>query len=111
MFKEFRSKARGLPDLLPYACLWRPHLIINKDGSMTIIYRYAGPDLESASHEELAAQSARLNAALSVLGNGWMLNADTYRRAAAPYPEGERYFPDATSALIEEERRAQYNRQ
>lgn len=78
---------------------------------MTVIYRYAGPDLESASHEELAVQSARLNAALTVLGNGWMLNADTYRRAAASYPEGERYFPDATSALIEEERRAQYNRQ
>src|SRR6266851_4414692 len=109
MLKEFRSRARGIGDLLNYAALVGEGIVLLKDGAFLAGWHYAGPDLESASHEELAAQSARLNAALSTLGNGWMLNVDAHRRPASGYPEaGEGNFPDPTTLMIEEERRAQY---
>lgn len=109
MLKEFRSRARGIGDLLNYAVLADDGIMLLKDGAFLGGWYYAGPDLESASHEELAVQSAQMNAALSVLGNGWMLNVDAHRRAASDYPEGETYFPDPTTAVIEEERRLEYN--
>ena len=31
--KDYRSRAKGLPDLLPYAALIAPGVILNKDGS------------------------------------------------------------------------------
>ena len=87
MLKEFRSRARGIADLLNYAILVDEGVILLKDGAFLAGWHYAGHDLDSASHEELAAQSARVNAALATLGNGWMLNVDVHRRAATGYPE------------------------
>ena len=30
---DYRTKTRGLPDLLPYAALIAPGIVLNKDGS------------------------------------------------------------------------------
>ena len=32
---DYRTKTKGLPDLLPYAALVEPGVILNKDGSFT----------------------------------------------------------------------------
>ena len=32
-FTDYRTKTKGLPDLLPYAVLVEPGVILNKDGS------------------------------------------------------------------------------
>ena len=78
-----------------------------KDGAFLAAWAYAGPDLESASHEELAVLSSQVNAALARLGNGWMLHVDALRRPSIGYPEGGA-FPDPTTRLLDAERRAQY---
>ncbi len=107
MLREHRTRAHGLPDLLNFAALVDEGVVLNKDGSFLTAWWYAGPDMESASTVELAALSSRVNAALLRLGNGWMLQSDAIRRPSAGYaPPGA--FPDATTAVVDAERRAQY---
>jgi type IV secretion system protein VirB4 len=95
-------------DLLNYGILADEGILLLKDGAFHGGWYYAGPDLDSASHEELAAQSARVNSALATLGNGWMLNVDAHRKPAGAYPLGAEHFPDPTTRLIEEERDIKY---
>ena len=53
--RQFRNRAKGLPDLLNYAALVDDGVVLNKDGSLMAAWEYRGEDLESASHAELAA--------------------------------------------------------
>jgi type IV secretion/conjugal transfer VirB4 family ATPase len=102
-----RAAPKGLADLLNYGALVAEGVCLLKDGAFLAAWAYAGPDLDSASHEELAVLSSQVNAALARLGNGWMLHVDAIRRPSIGYPEGGA-FPDPTTRLIEAERRAQY---
>lgn len=107
--KEFRSTAKGLPDLLSYAALIDEGVILNKDGSFTTGLYFRGNDLGSSTPQELNALSAHANHALSKLGNGWILNVDSIRVPATSYPGIElNFFPDAVTGLIDAERRAQH---
>ena len=74
MFREFRNLQRksdrlvGFPDLLNYAALIDPGVILLKDGSLLAGWRYSGPDLNSASPEEMTALVHQVNAGL--MGQG-----------------------------------------
>ena len=96
--REFRSRAKGLPDLLNYAAVVDDGVVLNKDGSLTAAWAYRGEDLDSASAGELAAFSARVNAAFARRGSGWMLHVDALRAEARGYPEVGA-FPDRTTLL------------
>ncbi|MGF6227847.1 type IV secretion/conjugal transfer VirB4 family ATPase [Inquilinus ginsengisoli] len=103
---EFRKTAAQLADVLPWAALVAPGIVLNKDGSFQRSARYRGPDLDSATPAELVGATARLNNALRRLGSGWAIFAEARRQPAESYPEGR--FPDPVSALVEAERRAQF---
>src|SRR5207249_2076025 len=89
----FPQAPKGLADLVNYAALVDEGVCLLKDGGFLAVWTYTGPDLESASHEELAVLSSQVNAALVRLGNGWMLHVDAIRRPSVGYPEGGA-FPD-----------------
>ncbi|MGC9418953.1 MAG: conjugal transfer protein TrbE [Rhodovulum sp.] len=103
---EYRSKPVSLADFLPWAALVAPGVILNKDGSLQRSARFRGPDLDSATQAELVATSARLNAALRRLGSGWAVFVEAQRIPAQDYPASD--FPDPVSALVDAERRAQF---
>lgn len=105
--REFRSTAKGLPDLLNYAAVVDDGVVLNKDGSLTAAWTYRGEDLDSASAPELSSLSARVNAALARRGSGWMVHVDALRTEARGYPVAGA-FPDRTTLLIDAERRAAY---
>ena len=105
--REFRSNAKGLPDLLNYAAVVDDGVVLNKDGSFSAAWAYRGEDLDSASAAELAALSTRVNAAFARRGSGWMLHVDALRAEARGYPDVGA-FPDRTTSLIDRERRAAY---
>ena len=112
MLREYRDKAQGLPDLLQYALLVDEGIVLNKDGSFSAGFRYRGPDLASESPGECEALVARVNATFCQLGDGWMLHADRVRKESCAYPSlSHCHFPDATSALIDAERRQQYSQE
>src|ERR1700676_2147687 len=103
---EYRKKPQSLADFLPWAALVAEGVILNKDGSLQRTARFRGPDLDSATPAELVATAARLNNALRRLGSGWAVFVEAQRNSAETYPASD--FPDAVSALVDEERRAQF---
>lgn len=100
---EFQARPKRLADYLPWAALIAPGIILNKDGSLQRTCRYRGPDLESATSEELVSYTARINNALNRLGSGWAIFFEAARRPSTDYPIET--FPDAASWLVDEERR------
>ncbi|MFB0872599.1 MULTISPECIES: conjugal transfer protein TrbE [unclassified Sphingobium] len=105
--REHARRASRLSDFLPWAALIAPGIILNKDGSFMRIARFRGPDLDSATQAELIATSARLNSALKRLGTGWAIYVEAQRKESPGYP-GSDGFVDPVSALIDEERRDQF---
>ncbi len=103
---EHRRRPAALADHLPWAALVDPGVVLNKDGSLLCGFRFRGPDLESATEDELMAVRARLNNALKRLGTGWCLHMEARRRPAAAYPESA--FDLDVAWLIDAERRARF---
>ena len=67
MFKlnTYRDKAKGLPDLLNFASVINPGVVIGKDGSLIAGYYYRADDISSSSYAERNYITARINAPLS----------------------------------------------
>ncbi|AKM11061.1 conjugal transfer protein TrbE [Croceicoccus naphthovorans] len=103
---EYRSRATWLSDFLPWAALIAEGVVLNKDGSFQRTARFRGPDLDSATPSELVGVTHRLNNALRRLGSGWSIFVEAQRVPSDDYPISD--FPDPVSALVDEERRAQF---
>ncbi|MVA58515.1 conjugal transfer protein TrbE [Agrobacterium vitis] len=103
---EYRKKNAALSDFLPWAALIAPGIVLNKDGSFQRTARFRGPDLDSATPSELVGTTARLNGALRRLGSGWAIFVEAQRNPATDYPES--LFADSASALLDVERREQF---
>jgi len=103
---EYRNKADRLADFIPWAALIGEGVVLNKDGSFQRSARFRGPDLDSAVPAELVAVSARLNNALRRLGSGWAVFFEAQSNPALDYPDST--FPDLASALVDRERKAQF---
>ncbi|WP_421928651.1 conjugal transfer protein TrbE [Neoaquamicrobium sediminum] len=103
---EYRKRSASLADFLPWAALVAPGVVLNKDGSFQRTARFRGPDLDSATPAELVGTTARLNNALRRLGSGWAIFVEAQRNPATDYPES--LFPDSASALVDVERREQF---
>src|SRR5208337_838132 len=106
---EYRKRPQSLADFLPWAALVAEGVILNKDGSLQRTARFRGPDLDSATPAELVGTTARLNNALRRLGSGWALFVEAQRNVATGYPASQ--FPDAVSALVDTERKAQFEQE
>jgi type IV secretion/conjugal transfer VirB4 family ATPase len=103
---EYRSRAKRLADFLPWAALIGLGIILNKDGSFQRTARFRGPDLDSAVPAELVAVAGRLNNAFRRLGSGWAIFVEAQRSSCDHYPDSR--FPDAASALVDAERKADF---
>ena len=101
--REYRKNPDRLSDLLPWAALVGPGVILNKDGSFQKTLKFRGPDLDSATETELVSVSSRFNNALKRLGSGWAIFAEAQRETSNICPRSD--FPDRLSTRIDEERR------
>lgn len=109
MWSDAQRAPHGLDDLVNYAALLAPGVLLGKDGSLLTAWHFRGPDLEYASPEEIERLSAQVSAAFTRCSDGWMLHLDLLRLPVTEYlPPGA--FPDPTSALIDEERRRAFHR-
>src|SRR6516164_3044453 len=103
---EYRRSNSRLADFLPWAALVDEGIILNKDGSFQRTAKFRGPDLDSAVPAELVAVAGRINNALRRLESGWAVFVEAQRHSAGAYPPNT--FPDVASALVDAERRAQF---
>jgi type IV secretion system protein TrbE len=106
---EYRRSPSRLADFLPWAALVDEGVVLNKDGSLQRTARFRGPDLESAVAAELVAVAGRLNNAFRRLGSGWALFVEAQRESVDAYPQSR--FPEAASALVDAERKADFEEQ
>ncbi len=107
--REYRTSRKTLADYLPWAALIGPGIVLNKDGALQRTAQFRGPDLDASTPAELVAVTARVNNALKRLGEGWALFVEAARRPAPGYPESR--FPDSASWLVDQARRALFERQ
>lgn len=103
---EYRDRNSRLADFLPWVALVGSGLVLNKDGSFQRTARFRGPDLDSAVAAELVAVAGRLNNAFRRLGSGWAIFVEAQRHPSNLYPDS--HFPDAASALVDAERKADF---
>jgi len=101
---DYRKRQDRLSDLLPWAMLVAPGIVLNKDGSLQRSVRFRGPDLSSSSAAEMVGVMGRINNALRRLGSGWAVYFEAQRREQRSYPEAN-HFPDRASWLVDLERR------
>lgn len=103
---EYRRIGARLADYLPWAALVGEGVVLNKDGSFQRSARFRGPDLDSSVPAELVGVAGRLNNAFRRLGSGWSIFVEAQRHEAASYPRST--FPDTASALVDAERKADF---
>mgnify|MGYP001291983784 FL=1 len=103
---EYRRTAARLADYLPWMALVGQGVVLNKDGSFQRSAKFRGPDLDSAVAAELVGVAARLNNSFRRLGSGWAIFVEAQRSEAGTYPND--VFPDAASALVDAERKADF---
>ena len=103
---EYRRTSTRLADFLPWAALVGEGVVLNKDGSFQRTARFRGPDLDSAVPAELVAVAGRLNNAFRRLGSGWAIFVEAQRHSVGAYPASR--FPEPASALVDAERKADF---
>ena len=110
--KDFRDKAKALPDLLNWAALVDDGIVLGKDGSLLAGFFYRGQDVASSTDAERDYITAQVNAALARLGSGWVTWQDAVRMPAGAYsPAHLSHFPDAITAMIDRERRDHFTKE
>ncbi|MDF0663957.1 conjugal transfer protein TrbE [Rhizobium sp. BC49] len=110
--RAFRHTAPSFADLVPYAGLVDNGVLLLKDGSLMAGWYFAGPDSESSTDFERNEVSRQINAILSRLGSGWMIQVEAVRLATVDYASaGKSHFPDPVTLAIDEERRAHFERE
>ncbi|MGZ2478766.1 type IV secretory pathway VirB4 component [Sinorhizobium medicae] len=84
--KSFRHSGPSFAGLVPYAGLVDNGVILLKDGSLMAGWYFAGPDSESSTDAERNEVSRQINAILSRLGSGWMIQVEAIRVPTGDYP-------------------------
>ncbi len=100
-----QKQPTGLGCLILPMCLVDDGVLLQSDGSLMTSWKYAGPDMETATFPEMAALADRLNEAM-MFGSGWMFQSNCFRFEADDYPADMGTFPEAITRMIDEERRA-----
>ncbi|APG87203.1 conjugal transfer protein TrbE [Sinorhizobium americanum] len=110
--KRFRATGPSFADLVPYAGLVDNGVLLLKDGSLMAGWYFAGPDSESATALERNELARQINAILSRLGSGWMIQVEAIRLPTIDYPSEDRcHFPDPVTRAIDAERRTHFARE
>ena len=110
--KAFRATGPSFSDLVPYAGLVDRGVLLLKDGSLMAGWYFAGPDSESATNFERNELSRQINAILSRLGSGWMIQVEAIRVPTFSYPgRAQSHFPDPVTRAIDDERRSHFERE
>lgn len=99
----------GFSEILTYQTLISEGVVHCKNGAFLAGFWYEGPDLESATKEEIEALTAFVSRSFLRFGAGWMLHVEMIRKPAETYPEG--YFKEPTNFLIDIERRKQHQQE
>lgn len=81
-------------------------IVHNNDHSMMAVYKFRGPDMASATPEELIAYNASINNAIRRLPDGYILYFEAQRKPVKNYMASE--MPNKVLQAIEDQRQAYF---
>lgn len=106
--KDYRDNLKSYGDLLGWFAMVEDGVCEDTSGHFLAAWYFKGEDLASSTPEEMESLSARVNAILcGYLDERWSVHVDSIRMHVKGYP-GQGAFPDATTRIMDEERRALY---
>lgn len=109
LLTNYRTKPQGFPDLLNYAALIHPGVILGKNGALIAGFYFKGEDLAAATDERRNLVSIRLNNTFARLGTGVATWVEAARIPAPGYSEEEAsHFPDPVSRHLDNVRREMF---
>jgi len=94
----YNRSARGLPELLPWMCLWDEETVATVDQGMLAVYEYAGIDAEGRSDSEMEVAVNAFERAFSGFGSGSTVWSYVDRRKSKEFPSGS--FKDPVASFI-----------
>ena len=103
--RKVRRYGRGFADLIPYAALVQPDVVLNKDGAFMAAFEFEGEDATILDFGERRRRIAFLNRMFIHRDAGWMFHIDMIRREADPLVAPS-FVRSDTERVLEEERRA-----
>ncbi len=87
-------------------------VVVTKSGGLLGGFYYRGPDVATVTNGIRNHTTEMVNAALARMGSGWVNWFDTVRIPASSYsPYEASHFADPISRLIDEERRAHFEKE
>jgi type IV secretion system protein VirB4 len=108
----YTSNDDGVSDLLPFSRFVDKQILINVDGSFTILMGLKPADLDAETAETKAQVRLTVHRSLKPLETGWCMHLNCIKRASTGYiREEDCHFTDATTYSIDYERRMQYKRE
>lgn len=102
--REYKKQPDRLHDIMQWAMLVAPGVVLNKNGSFMTTLAYRGPDLDSATKGELVSYISRLNNTWRRMGGGWAIFSEADHFVSTEYPQSD--FDNPVPELVDQERRA-----
>lgn len=95
-------RPKQLSDLLPWAAIVAPGVVLQKDGILQSSFAFRGPDLQTASAAEVNYSNEQIHNALRRLPGGWAVHCEAQRYVSSAYPRGS--FQNAAARIVDRER-------
>lgn len=105
--ENYEKKARTFAEIVPFMILVNPHMVLNKDGSLTVCFKYEGVDQEGLEAIEVDRYAALMEHALRNFDERITLWWTVDRRRTDEYPDGT--FSNQISSMINQEWRKQFS--
>lgn len=108
--KKYMTNEKGFSELLNYAFFIDQNKLINKNGSVTVMFELYTVDSKTMTEEEMITRNNFFNDAIMSLGKSWTIHLDIRRQKAAnTYPtKSEVFFSEVISTAVDNEQRVKF---
>ena len=102
MFKEYQETER-IAYAFPWAYCLEENIIINKNYSLSSVFKFRGQDLDSCTIPELERNLGIVNNFLKRLGGNWTIHCEARRKKSEDYNRAK-FIKEIPTFIVETER-------
>ena len=111
--KKYMTSEKGFAELLNCGFFLDHNKLINKNGSVTVMFQLYTVDSKTMTEYEMIARNDYFNKAIMSLGKSWIIHLDVRRQKAAnAYPTKEEvFYTQAIAKAVDQEQREKFESQ
>lgn len=108
--KKYMTNEKGFAELLNYAFFIDQNKLINKNGSVTVMFELYTVDSKTMTEEEMISRNSFFNDAMMSLGKSWTVHLDIRReKSKNAYPtKDEVFYSQVISSAVDDEQRVKF---